>query len=98
MRRHVIIGHFGPGDRVSIPVAPDEVITWIDLVASYRRLAHGIGDAFTDLHVGCDLKDGINRAWFIAWERFAHQKHLMPFRQVWQPEVMRRVSKQRPIP
>ena len=49
MRRHVIIGHFGPGDRVQIPVAPDEVMTWIDLVASYRRLGHGIGDAFDDL-------------------------------------------------
>ena len=50
MRRHVIIGRFGPADDTQIPVATDEFATPIDLMASERRLAHGIGHALDDLH------------------------------------------------
>lgn len=49
MRQHVIIGHFGPGDRVAIPTANGEVATRLDLVSSEKMLGHGIGAALSDL-------------------------------------------------
>jgi hypothetical protein len=49
MREHVIIGRFGPGDRVVIPTANGEVVTRLDLVASEKALGHGIGGALSDL-------------------------------------------------
>src|SRR5579863_7843000 len=49
MRRHVIIGRFGPGDRTKIPTAADEVVSRLDLIASEKRLNHGIGRAISDL-------------------------------------------------
>jgi hypothetical protein len=49
MRRHLIIGRFGPSDRVPVPTSADEVVTQLDLVASARRLDHGIGQAVEDL-------------------------------------------------
>src|ERR1039457_6715684 len=49
MRRHVIIGRFGTGDRVSIPTADGEISTRLDFVVSKRRLEHGIGRALDDL-------------------------------------------------
>lgn len=63
MRRHVIIGRFGVGDTEGVPTANDEVVTQLDLVASKRRLDHGLGPAIDDLRsvaffpteVGLDL-------------------------------------------
>jgi hypothetical protein len=49
MREHVIIGRFGPGDRVVIPTAIGEVATKLNLVASDRALGYGIGQALSDL-------------------------------------------------
>jgi hypothetical protein len=49
MRRHVIIGRFGAGDRVSVPRADKEVATRLEFVAANKRLEHGIGDALDDL-------------------------------------------------
>lgn len=49
MRRHVIVGRFGPHDTASVAVAPDEVATFVDLVEGQRRLRHGIGQALEDL-------------------------------------------------
>lgn len=49
MRRHVIIGRLGRLDRESVPVAPDEVMTRLDLIAANRRLDFGIGRAIEDL-------------------------------------------------
>ena len=49
MRRHIIIGRFGPGDRESVPLGNDEVSTRLDLVAGERSLDHGISHAITDL-------------------------------------------------
>lgn len=49
MRRHVIIGRFGIGDRVRIPTADTEVITRLKFVVSRRRLDYGIGRALEDL-------------------------------------------------
>jgi hypothetical protein len=49
MRQHVIIGRFGPGDRITIPTASGEVATRLDLVASEKMLGHGIGAALADL-------------------------------------------------
>jgi hypothetical protein len=49
MRRHVIVGIFGPGDLAQVPTTATEVITRLDLVASQRRLDHGIGNALDDL-------------------------------------------------
>src|ERR1039457_5656569 len=63
MRRHLIIGRYGPDDQVPIPAASDEVTTFLQLVASNKRLEHGIGYALDELarlgvfptEVGLDL-------------------------------------------
>jgi len=49
MRRHVIIGRLGTGDRGGVPAASDEVATRLDLVSGQRRLDHGIGRALDDM-------------------------------------------------
>jgi len=49
MRRHVIIGRFGSGDRASVPTAGGETVTRLEFVAARRRFDHGIGDALDDL-------------------------------------------------
>lgn len=49
MRRHVIIGRFGPGDRSRLPLGDGEAPTRLDLVSDERRLDHGIGRALHDL-------------------------------------------------
>jgi hypothetical protein len=49
MRRHVLIGHFGPGDPGRFPLGDGEVATRLDLVSGQRRLGHGIGCALEDL-------------------------------------------------
>ena len=48
MRRHVIIGRFGEGDKTRVPKARDEVASTLQLVAG-KRLDHGIGHALADL-------------------------------------------------
>ena len=48
MRRHVIIGRFGPDDKTRVPKARDEVASTLQLVAG-KRLDHGIGHALADL-------------------------------------------------
>ena len=49
MRRHVIIGRYGPGDRSRFPLGDGEVETRLDLVVGERTLDHGIGRAIGDL-------------------------------------------------
>jgi hypothetical protein len=49
MTRHLIVGRYGPGDRITCPAAADEHVTQIDLVASEKQLGYGIGHAVTDL-------------------------------------------------
>lgn len=49
MKRHVLVGRFGPADNARVPAAPDETSTRLDLVASNRMLAHGVGQALLDL-------------------------------------------------
>jgi hypothetical protein len=49
MRRHVIIGHYGPGDRGRMPLGDGEFETRLDLVVGDRALDHGIGHALSDL-------------------------------------------------
>jgi hypothetical protein len=63
MRRHVIIGRFGPSDTDSVSTAPEETPTRLEFVTSGSRLEHGIGEALDDLmkmnvfptEVGVDL-------------------------------------------
>jgi len=63
MKRHLIAGRLGPGDRSTIDTGTDEQETRLDLVSGARSLAHGIGDALTALaelnvfptEVGLDL-------------------------------------------
>jgi len=63
MRRHVIIGRFGPDDRERLPVGEGEAATRLELAAGERSLDHGIGRAIVDLtklgvhpsEVGVDL-------------------------------------------
>ncbi len=63
MRRHLIVGRYGPLDRAQVAAATDEVVTQLDLIPSRRRLGHGIGQAIEDLRklrvlpteVGLDL-------------------------------------------
>jgi hypothetical protein len=49
MRRHVIIGRFGTGDKVPIPTADGETATRLEFVQSNKRLDYGIGSAIDDL-------------------------------------------------
>ncbi len=49
MRRHVIIGRYGSGDRSRFPLGEGEVETRLDLVAGEQSLDHGIGRALNDL-------------------------------------------------
>jgi hypothetical protein len=49
MRRHVIIGRYGPGDRGRLPRGDGEVETRLDLIVGDHTLDHGIGHAIADL-------------------------------------------------
>lgn len=49
MKRHLIVGRYGPGDRTAIPTTADEQSTRLDLVVGERALDHGIGRALADL-------------------------------------------------
>lgn len=49
MRRHVIIGRYGPDDQTTLPLGDGEAATRLDLVAGKRYLDHGIGRALADL-------------------------------------------------
>lgn len=49
MRRHVIIGRFGAGDRNGLPLGDGEAATRLDLVSGERCLGNGIGRALADL-------------------------------------------------
>jgi hypothetical protein len=63
MKRHLIVGRFGPGDRTTIPSARDEQVTRLELVVGEKMLDHGIGGALAALkglgvfptEVGLDL-------------------------------------------
>jgi hypothetical protein len=48
MRRHVLIGRFGPDDKTRIPKARDEIASTLQL-ATGKNLDHGIGKALADL-------------------------------------------------
>jgi hypothetical protein len=49
MRRHVIIGRYGPDDCTQIAFGDGEFVTDLDLVSGDYQLAHGIGQALHDL-------------------------------------------------
>ena len=49
MRRHVIIGRFGPDDRMRFPLGEGEIETQLNLVDGELSLGHGIGRALGDL-------------------------------------------------
>jgi len=49
MRRHVIIGRYGLGDRSQFQLGEGEVETRLDLVVGEHSLDHGIGHAFNNL-------------------------------------------------
>lgn len=48
MRRHVLIGRFGPDDKSRVPKAHDEVASTLQLTTG-KNLDHGIGRALADL-------------------------------------------------
>lgn len=49
MKRHVFIGHFGPGDTTEVPLGADEKPTMLDFLHADRTIDHGIGHALVDL-------------------------------------------------
>jgi hypothetical protein len=49
MRRHVIIGRYGQGDRSRLPLDDGEAKTRLDLIAGENTLDYGIGHALEDL-------------------------------------------------
>lgn len=49
MRRHLIVGRYGPGDRTPIATIADEQSTRLDLIVGDRALDHGISRAVADL-------------------------------------------------
>lgn len=48
MRRHLLVGRFGPKDAVKVPAASDEQMSELDLLVG-DRLGHGIGYALSDM-------------------------------------------------
>ena len=49
MRRHLLVGRYGPDDQIAIPSASDEQVTDLQLVVGEKSLDHGLGGALTDL-------------------------------------------------
>jgi len=49
MRRHVIAGRLGAGDKTDIPRADDEILTRLNLASAQKRIDHGIGQALDSL-------------------------------------------------
>ncbi|MBI5847230.1 MAG: hypothetical protein HZB31_04655 [Nitrospirae bacterium] len=49
MKRHLLVGRFGPDDQADIPYAADEQVTQLQLVAGETSLDHGIGGALVIL-------------------------------------------------
>ena len=49
MRRHLLLGRYGPDDQIAVPSASDEQVTDLQLVVGEKSLGHGIGGALTDL-------------------------------------------------
>src|SRR5262245_32743124 len=49
MRRHVVIGRYGPDDRSRLPLGDGEVPTRLDLISGDLTFDHGIGRALDDL-------------------------------------------------
>jgi hypothetical protein len=49
MKRHLLVGRFGPDDQADIPYADDEQVTQLQLVAGETSLDHGIGGALVSL-------------------------------------------------
>ena len=49
MRRHVLIGRYGPSDRNRLPLGDGEFATRLDLVDGEQALCHGVGRAISDL-------------------------------------------------
>lgn len=50
MRRHLIIGRYGAGDRESVGAGDGEVATRLELIGGDSTLGHGIGSALDDLN------------------------------------------------
>jgi 7-cyano-7-deazaguanine synthase in queuosine biosynthesis len=50
MSRHLLVGRLGVLDKAPVPQGLAEVATELDLVASNKRLGHGLGDALHDLN------------------------------------------------
>lgn len=63
MRRHLLVGSFGPRDRAVVPSAPDEIVTQLPLVIGQKSLNFGIHRLLQDLRelqvfpseIGADL-------------------------------------------
>lgn len=49
MKRHLLVGRFGPDDQADIPYAADEQVTQLQLVAGEISLDHGLGGALVSL-------------------------------------------------
>ncbi|MDG5485483.1 Qat anti-phage system QueC-like protein QatC [Mycolicibacterium gadium] len=49
MKRHVFIGHFGPGDLTEVPLGADERPTKLDFLSNDQTIDYGIGHALVDL-------------------------------------------------
>ncbi len=49
MKRHILVGVYGPRDKHSISVTAEETVTTLDLINSQGQLLHGIGNALADL-------------------------------------------------
>ncbi len=50
MKRHILVGIYGPNDLHNTSVSADEELTVVDLLNKHGALAHGIGRAISDLY------------------------------------------------
>jgi hypothetical protein len=49
VRRHVLVGRFGPDDSIGVPTAVDEVTTQLDLAPSGEDFDYGLGHTLDDI-------------------------------------------------
>lgn len=49
MKRQLLVGRFGPDDRLDVTAGADEQTTYLQLVAGEKSLDHGISGALTSL-------------------------------------------------
>lgn len=91
MRRHIIVGQFGPNDSGPAPIERDAVVSQLNLVGAGRKLNYGVGHALDDLSkIGLFPSEmGIDVLIFAAHVQFAdtHISRATESQDTWTREI-----------